>query len=201
MRRGRKEAGFTLLEAMIVVAIILIMAGVAIFQIAPSLRGAKSQTALETALGIMRRYHEAAVDQRRIYQVVFTQPGSIQINVEAFDANGNVSWNPVETYNLPNETQFICITGIPTASPPDGLGHGINAIDFMVDNGGGYNIVVFQKDGRATDTLGRLNNGVVYIAQPGNLNSSKALSVLGATGRVKGWKLFPGTNGPIWESL
>ena len=201
MRRGRKEAGFTLLEAMIVIAIILIMGGMAIFQILPSMKGAKSQTALETTMGIMRRYHDAAVNQRRIYQIIFTQPRSIQINVEAFDANGNISWQPVENYDLPVETQFICVPGIPKGATPDNLGQGSNAIDFMVDNGGGYNTVVFQKDGRATDTLGRLNNGVVYIARPGDLTSSKAVSVLGATGRVKGWRLFPGTNGPIWESL
>ncbi len=201
MRRGRKQTGFTLLEAMIVVAIILLMGGVAIFQIAPSMRGAKSQAALETTLGIMRRYHDAAVNQRRIYQIVFTQPRSIQINVEAFDANGNISWLPVESYDLPVETQFICVAGLPRTAPPEGLGQSANAIDFMVDNGGGYNTVVFQKDGRATDTLGRLNNGVVYMARPGDLNSSKAVSVLGATGRVKGWRLFPGSNGPSWESL
>ena len=186
---------------MIVVAIVLVMGGVAIFQIAPALRGAKSQTALETTLGIMRRYHDAAVDQRRIYQVVFTQPRSIQINVEVFDANGNISWSPVESYKLPVETQFLCVTGIPTGAPPDGLGQGANAIDFMVDNGGGYNTVVFQKDGRATDMLGRLNNGVVYIAQAGDLSSSKAVSLLGATGRVKGWRLFQGSGGPTWGTL
>lgn len=201
MRRRCQEAGFTLLEAMIVVAIILIMGAVAIFQIAPSMKGAKSQTALETTLGIMRRYHDAAVNQRRIYQIVFTLPRSIQINVEAFDTNGNISWLPVESYQLPVETQFVCVPGLPRSAAPDGLGQSASAIDFMVDNGGGYSSVVFQKDGRATDTFGRLNNGVVYIARPGDLNSSKAVSVLGATGRVKGWKLYPGANGPIWESL
>jgi len=202
VRKSRKEAGFTLLETIVVAAIILIMAGVALFQIIPSMKSAKSQTALETTLGIMRRYHEAAVDQRRIYEIVFTQPGTLQVNVEVFNSDGTTSWNAVETYTLPRETQFIAVAGIPTSTgTPDGLGQGANAIDFMVDNGGGYNTVVFQKDGRATDTLGRLNNGVVYIAQPGDLTSSRAVSVLGATGRVKGWKLFPGTNGPIWESL
>jgi len=201
MRRGLKEKGFSLVEAMIVVAVVLAIVGLAIFQIAPSMKGAKSQAALETTLGVLRRYHEAAVDQRRIYQVVFTQPGTIQVNVETFDADGSVSWLPVETYQLPAETQFVCVSGIPTVAPPDGLGHGVNSIDFMVDNGGGYNTVVFQKDGRATDTLGRLNNGVLYIAQPGELNSSKAVTVLGATGRVKGWRLFQGPNGVSWGSL
>ena len=202
MRRGRKEAGFTLLEAIIVIAIILVMAGMAIYQIAPSMKQAKSQSAMEMTLGVMRRYHEAAVDQRRIYQVVFSTPRTIQVNVEVFEGN-NTSWVPVETYQLPMETQFVCVAGIPTTSgTPDNLGQGANPIDFMVGNGnGGYNIVVFQKDGRVTDTLGRLNSGVVYIAQPGDLTSSRAVSVLGATGRVKGWKLFPGTNGAIWESL
>lgn len=67
--------------------------------------------------------------------------------------------------------QFLVIPGIPTSatSTPDGFGSGNNAIDFDLGNGGGGTQVYFEPDGRALDAGNRLNNGVVYIAQPGDL--------------------------------
>lgn len=204
MKKGRTESGFSLLEALVVIAIILVMAAAAIIQIAPTLKTAKSNTALETTLGLMRRYHEAAVDQRRVYRLTFQAPRTIQVDLQAIDSQtGNITYNSVTSIDLPIETQFLCVSGIPTAASavPDGLGDGKTPIDFSVDYGGGGTVIFFQKDGRATDALGRLNNGVVYIAQPGDLNSSKAVSVLGATGRVKGWRIFSSSNGSDWRSL
>jgi type II secretory pathway pseudopilin PulG len=188
---------------MVVVAIILIMAGVAIFQIAPTLKTAKSNAALQTALGVMRRYHQAAVDERRIYRVSFIAPRSIQVDQVTFDTTGNQVFTFVSSTDLPIETQFTCVSGIPTTSgsTPDGLGTGQTAIDFSLDYGGGGTVVFFQKDGRSTDSAGRLNSGVLYIAQPGELGSSKAITVLGATGRVKGWRLFTSNGSSDWRAL
>ena len=204
MNRRRTDSGFSLIEALVVVAIILIMAGAAIIQIGPALKGAKSNTALETAMGLMRRYHEAAVNQRKIYRVTFKDQRTIVVDQQAYDAKGNITWLNVSSTDLPVETQFLCVDGIPNTqlTVPDGLGDGKTAIDFNSGGGGGQTVVVFQKDGRATDANGRPNNGVVYIAQPGDLTSSKAITVLAGTGRVKGWRLTKNSDGSAtWRSL
>ena len=205
MKKRRTEAGFSLIEAIVVVAIILIMAAAAIIQIAPTLKGAKSQTALETALGQMRRYHEAAVDQRIIYELEFVAPRTINVYQITYDTTtGKMIPLEVSSIDMPVETQFLCVPGIPTTETtvPDGLGDGKTAINFALDYGGGQNTVYFQKDGRATDANGRLNNGVLYIAQTGDLSSSKAITVLGATGRVKGWRLVVASDGTSnWRAL
>ena len=204
MKKGRTESGFSLVEALVVIAVILVMAATAIIQIAPTLKTAKSDTALQTALGQLRRYHEDAVDQRHIYRVSFLAPRTIQIDQMTYDSGGNQVFTFISTIDLPTETQFLCVKGIPTTSSnlPDGLGDGQTAINFSLDYGGGGSTVFFQKDGRATDSAGRLNDGVIYIAQPGDLNSSKAITVLGATGRVKGWRLTTASDGTsVWRSL
>jgi len=204
VKKRRTDSGFSLIEALVVIAIILIMAGAAIIQIGPALKGAKSNTAMETALGVLRRYHEAAVDQRKVYRVTFSSPRTIAVDQQAYDAKGNLTYTNVSTTVLPTETQFLCVEGIPDtqATVPDGLGDGKSAIDFAVDYGGGQTVVFFQKDGRATDSNGRPNNGVVYIAQPGDLTSSKAITVLAGTGRIKGWRLTKNSDGSaIWRSL
>jgi prepilin-type N-terminal cleavage/methylation domain-containing protein len=204
VNRRRIQSGFSLIEALVVIAIILIMVGTAIIEIGPALKGAKSSTALETTLGLLRRYHEAAVNQRKIYRITFTAPRTIQVDQQGYDPSGDVTYTPISTDTLPVETQFLCVKGIPTTQTnlPDGFGDGQTAIDFSVDYGGGQTVVLFQKDGRATDINGRPNNGVVYIAQPGDLTSSKAVTVWGATGRVKGWRLTVQSDGSsIWRSL
>lgn len=204
MKKGRNESGFSLVEAIVVIAVILVMAAVAIFQIAPALKGSKSDTALQTALGQLRRFHEDAVDQRRIYRVSFMSPRTIQVDQMTYDSTGSQVFTFINSIDLPNETQFLCVSGIPTSpsAVPDGLGDGKTAIDFSLDYGGGGTTVFFQKDGRATDSAGRLNDGVLYIAQTGDLNSSKAVTVLGATGRVKGWRLTTAADGStVWRAL
>ena len=204
VKRRRTDSGFSLIEALVVIAIILVMVGAAIIQIGPALKSAKSQTALETTLGLLRRYHEAAVNQRKIYRISFTSPRTITVDQQAYDAKGNLTYVNISSTDLPVETQFLCVDGIPTTQTtvPDGLGDGKTAIDFNSGGNGGQTTVLFQKDGRATDANGRPNNGVVYIAQSGDLTSSKAVTILAGTGRVKGWRITVNSDGSaIWRSL
>ena len=39
-------------------------------------------------------------------------------------------------------------------------------------------------------TSGNFNSGVVYMSRPGDLYSSRAVSIFGTTGRVRGWRLL-----------
>jgi len=187
----------------VVIAVILILAAAAIVQIGPALQAAKVNTALETTLGQLRNAHQLAIDQRRIFRVSFNAPRTIQIDQVTYDSTGNQVFTFVSSIDLPVETQFLCVSGIPVANgtTPDGLGQGKNAIDFSLESGGGGTTVFFQKDGRSTDSAGRLNTGIVYIARPDDLGSSKAVTVLGATGRVKGWRLFTAGKSPEWRPL
>ena len=65
------------------------------------------------------------------------------------------------------------------------------AIDFDQGIGaGGATSVVFCPDGSAQDTVGNLNNGVVYMARASELYSSRAITLWGSTGRLRGWRLL-----------
>jgi hypothetical protein len=35
-----------------------------------------------------------------------------------------------------------------------------------------------------------VNNGVVYLAMPGFINTSRAITLWGATGRLRGWHIY-----------
>src|SRR5882724_9855054 len=189
---ARKEHGFSLVEVMIVVAIIFIILGTALIQIGPMLKESSAQNALQTTLGLMRRVHEMAVDQRQVYRMSFTAPRTIQVDRVDIDP---ITKAKVFTFqskiDLPQATQFTVVTGIPTtpATVPEGFGVGAVAIDFDRDFGGGVKEVYFQRDGRALDINNRINNGVIYMCRPGEFMSCKAVSLIGATGRSKSWSL------------
>jgi prepilin-type N-terminal cleavage/methylation domain-containing protein len=194
---GCKESGFSLIETVVVVAIISITLAMALVGIVPSINSSRSNAGMELVLGELRRAHERAVDERRIYRVTFAPPQTIQVDVGQVAAIGTTITGSSPAFAaaqpamlLPATVQFLVIPGIPTAAgaTPDGLGSGAKAIDLDVANGGATQIF-FQPDGRALDAVNRLNDGVVYVAEPGNLYSSRAVSVFGSTGRVKSWFL------------
>ncbi len=197
MKRCRQaQQGFSLIELIFVIAVALIITAGALMQFVPVMKNARAENALQTTLSQMRNARGLAIDQRRQYRLSFlntTTPHSIRLDQVVVDpVTGTKSFLLVSTTTLPTDTQFIAITGIPAAGSgtPDNLPTTGAAIDFGVDNGGGKTRIFFQPDGRALDNVGRLNNGVVYMARPGELMSSRAVSVLGATGRLKGWRLI-----------
>lgn len=203
---SRMERGFSMTELVVVVTIILIVIATALVNIVPSLKNSKSNAAMELVMGELRRAHERAIDERRIYRVTFVAPQTLQLDVgQVANAATTITRSaPLfvqaqEPLTLPTGIQFAVVAGIPTAAAatPDGFGSGATAIDFDIANGGGGTQIYFQPDGSALDVANRLNDGVVYMAEPNNLTSSRAVSLFGSTGRVKGWYLTSkaGVNG------
>ncbi len=200
------EQGFSMVEMVVVVCIILIVLAAALVNILPLLKKSRADAAQELVLGEMRRAHERAIDERRIYRFTFVAPQTIQLevgtpaNLQARITGSAAAFAQAQPpLVLPQGIQFSAIPGIPSAAGavPDGFGTGATAIDFDVDNGGGQTQIYFQPDGRALDAQNRLNNGVVYIAQPSQLLSSRAVSLYGSTGRVKAWSLLKNADGSV----
>ena len=193
-RCRQAQRGFSLIELIFVIAVVLIITGMALVQFLPTMKSSRAENALQTTLSQVRNARGLAIDQRSKYRLTFVAPRTIQLDRGVLDQVTHIlSYAFVSTIDLPNDTQFIAISGIPTSGngTPDSLPTFGNPIDFGVDYGtGGGKELYFQPDGRVLDGANRLNNGVVYIARPGELMSSRAVSVLGATGRVKGWRLI-----------
>lgn len=181
----KREPGFSLLETVIVVALIAVVTAISIFNIAPALRVARVNSAHNAIIAALTAARERAIAERRVYMVSFILPRTI---TQTMSATGTV----VETTMLPQDVIFSNEPGIPNTitTTPDGFGIGVNAIDFDIGVGlGGANTVYFYPDGSARDINGRINNGVVYLARPGELMSSRAVTVFGITGRIRGWQL------------
>jgi type IV fimbrial biogenesis protein FimT len=194
---SRKAQGFSLLEMMIVVALILVVCGISVMSMQPVIRQQRVTNAYNTVLMTMRRAREAAIAERRVYTVTFNN-AAVPNTVTMTQASTGVV---ITTMTLPQDVTFRAEPGIPTGvgTTPDRFGNGSTAIDFDQGvAGGAKNVIYFNPDGSAQDVNSNINNGVVYLARAGDLYSSRAITLWGTTGRLRGWRLFNNA-GLVWR--
>ena len=194
----KSQSGFSIAELVVTVGVLMVGGGIAVMNIAGALRGAHVETAYQNTLDQLRFARQVAIDKRTVCRVDFAAPGTISVT-QAFADGTPVT---TETITLPPDVQYTIVTGMPTppAATPDNLGNGNVAIDFDRVAGGSGTTIFFQPDGSALDAAGRPNDGVIYVARPNELNSARAITLLGTTGRIRGWRL--GTKaggGVVWE--
>jgi Tfp pilus assembly protein FimT len=214
-RRRHRERGYSLLEMLSVVAILIIMTVVSFMSLVPVLKQQRVTNAYNTTLGAMRQARDNAVSQRTSYSVTFSNsvsPNTITIApvlpagvVTAFQGDQT----PV-IFQLPNDVSFYAATALGSVATPDSYGTAANAIDFgYTANGagtGGQKVIYFCPDGSAEDAeggagncLGSWDGGVVYISRSGDVLSSRAVSLWGGTGRIHGWRLYSLTGGSTYQ--
>lgn len=201
--------GFSLLELIVVAVIIIVLLAAAIPQILFTMRETRVKQAYEDVLSSMRRAHEIAVDRRRVIVLTFNPavgatPANISMLEEQIVKGPPVTYVPAavgggnpSTTNLPSDMNFMLPSTNP-ATGPDGLGTPAgNALDFgysAVNATGGLNKMYFQADGSVLrdSEVGAVASGVIYVGRTGDANSNRAVSILGQTGRAKGWRLVGG---------
>jgi prepilin-type N-terminal cleavage/methylation domain-containing protein len=200
----RKHNGFSLLELVIAISISLILAGVTYIGLQPLLLQGHVNTGYEKTLMLLRNTRNQAITQGHQYQITFTA-ATVQVQYQPPAPAVGAALPPIQqvmTYTLPPDVSFAT-NGYP-ANAPDGFGTGANALDFESSAQPGVPLappyLVFMPDGSAQDNLGNLlSSGVVYITLPaGSKYDSKAITVWGATGRVRGWALTQVAGVPTW---
>ena len=182
MKKRNTERGFSLIELLVTVVIITIAFGFAVIQIVPALRSAHMDTASSTIQNQLRAARARAIAERGEVIVIFDSTGTM-----ATTAPNIAGFVPV-TVPLPSDVQFYIHPGLPNT--PDNFKPAANAIDFDQNGAAGNSLKIrFEPNGSAIDDSGGLNNGAVYIAQTNNLNSQRAITLLGATARVRSWRI------------
>jgi Tfp pilus assembly protein FimT len=206
--------GFSLLEMMIVICVMMIIGGIGFMAVQPALRDAKVNQAFESAMMPLRVARQRAIAERKQYIVCYGiaapagaltpmgAPTAQSIQTFRWDAGTALSAaTQITAITLPQDIQFQTIAGLPNgaATVPDGFGNGTVALDFDQNVAGAIqNQVMFMPDGSAHDVNGNLNSGIVYLARNGDLYSSRAVTLYGATGRIRGWRLLRFGGGPKW---
>ena len=191
-----KNRGFSMLELVITIAIAMTMAGVTFVALKPLFNANHVDAAYDTTVSAISSYRSLAITQTRRYILLFSAPGTITVQYWS----GTASPVPVTvaTYTLPSDMQFAVQAGFPSPGP-EGLTDGTQAVAFNTCNAveGGQNCLIFFPDGSAQDDVGNLNSGVVYLTRPGDMYSSRAVSVIGGSGKIRGWRLY-NQSGNVW---
>jgi prepilin-type N-terminal cleavage/methylation domain-containing protein len=200
-RSANRERGFSMIELGVVIMIILIVAAMAIFALQPSLQDAKYDNAMRQVIDQLRQAREYAIANRRYVQVSFPivviagQPTQYQVvtterNAGTYGPAGAGADVVLSTVPIQVPAQYFLYPAAPDT--PDGFGNAA-AIEFEGLNGGPILGMMFQSDGELVDggTFQPIN-GTVFIGFPNAPTASRAVTVLGGTGRIRGWK-YTGT--------
>ena len=115
-RSKRGQSGFTMLELVTVVAILMILMGFAVINTRTSSQNAKANAAAASVVSQMRAARELAIAMRRNVLVTFTAPNQIQMAVQTLPGEAAaavippvymlfssepVSWEPSECGRFP----------------------------------------------------------------------------------------------------
>ena len=194
-RSANRARGFSMIEVSVVIMLILIISAMAIFALQPSLQDAKYDNAMREVIDQLRQAREYAIANRRYVQVTFPtvviagQPTQYQVVTTVRNAPplGPAGVDAVlSTVPIQIPAQYFLFPGAPDT--PDGFGNA-SPIEFEGLNPGPILGMMYQSDGELIDggTFQPIN-GTVFIGFPNQPTASRAVTVLGATGRVRGWK-------------
>ena len=201
-QRGRRSTcGFSMIEMVVVLAIIMVMLGITFISLQPALKEAHATNAYDVVLSQIRAARSRAVETRQQYVVCLGAttpagaatplgaPTAQSVQIFQWPAGAALSSaTQVSKVDLPSDVQFQTLVGLPAAAP-DGFGSGTVAIDFDQNVAAAIkNQIMFLPDGSARDTAGNLSSGIVYVAGT-SLDSTRAITIWGASGRIRGWRL------------
>jgi Tfp pilus assembly protein FimT len=170
------QAGFSLLELVITVFLVFIVTGFAVTTIGATLSGMQANAALSQTVAQLRQGREAAVAQRRDVRLIFANGNEIQL-VRMDEPAGMTT---LSTIRLANGVGFRLFNGIPDT--PDSFGQAA-PIDF-----GGAGQLTFMSDGTLVDAQGDPLSGTVFLGLADHPETARAVTILGSTGRVRGYK-------------
>jgi type II secretory pathway pseudopilin PulG len=188
-RNGRNSArGFSFIELLVVIGIIFTVCGMALFQLLPTWRQSQSNAALDEVKSTLRQARETAVAQRRTIAVQFT--GNNTISLYQFVVVGTTSTiaaTPFLTIPIQTNVSFTTFPGMPDTPDAYGLPGVGGGIMFGSVAGGPPSGMDFQSDGTFTDGTGIPINGTVFMGVANIPASARAVTVLGNTGRIRGY--------------
>jgi prepilin-type N-terminal cleavage/methylation domain-containing protein len=184
-RASRSEAGFTLIEVMMVVMLIGIVMSMALFQIGYARPGIVADGGMRTVMAQLNLARDTAVAQRRLVDLEFDEVNHIKRVVRRDLPQGTTV---LATTPFEGGVRFGLPAGLNTDTP-EKFGLDGPPIAF-----GAAQTIRFNTEGMLVDGSGNPLNGTVFLMIPENVGSARAVTVLGSVGRVRGYRW----NGTIW---
>ena len=175
---GRRDAGFTLVETLMVVSLALVIGAMAVPISRNLIARSKATGATMEVATWFETARNRATAERRNFEVTFNTTQR-SVLVQRVESNG--ARTTILLRQLAENVEFLKFSG--TADTPDQFG-AATAIDFD-----GPTPHMFTSEGSFVDANGDPSNGTLFMGKPGQRDSGAALTVFGATGLLRTWKL------------
>jgi type II secretory pathway pseudopilin PulG len=177
------EAGFTAVELSFAVAIISIVCVIAFESYFNALPSMRANSAMQLLEGALRQARESSVDQRQNFQVTF-QGTSELVGVPYGATCSGPNIFPCFDYFLPEGFVYVVFSTV--GDTPDLYGNSA-AVYYNCPGNTLPCTITFQSDGSVLDGGGGSGNGSIFIGLTGQPLTARAVTILSATGKIKGW--------------
>jgi len=167
------------LEALVAISIIMIVSAMAIISFSSVVPNHKANSAMDQVLTQLRSARARAIAHRCEVQIQFV--GTNQLTITEVWLKGAPP--PPATVSFEGGANYMVFNGLPDIPAPYNFGNA-SAINFG-GVAGGPPVMKFTTNGSFIDGGNTLVNGTVFLGIPGNSQTARAVSVLGATGRVR----------------
>lgn len=174
---SRSQQGFSLLEMLIAIAVISVVLTMAIINFGTMMPNARANAAMDQLLYRLRSAREQAIAHRREVQVQFV--GTNQLTISELWPTGTPP-APV-TYTFEGGAKYTVLTGVPDTP----MAFGNSSPIYFEGLTGGPPIMKFTTNGAFIDGGNTLVNGTAFLAIQGKNITARAVTILGATGRVR----------------
>lgn len=174
-RRRAREAGYSLVELLMIVAIIAVLGGMVAGVTTNYVSRAKSDGAVLSLVSTLEVARNRAIAERRNFEVNFVGTNRIQISrVEVPSGTRTLVTDVI----LENGLIYKKFPGLPDT--PDMFG-AASPIDFD-----GTGPVAFTSDGSLIDQAGDPSNATIFVGENSNdKTTARAITIMGATGLLK----------------
>jgi type II secretory pathway pseudopilin PulG len=176
----KPQRGFSLLEALTAIALIMIVSGMAIINFGSVIPRAKANSAMDQMLYQLRSARARAIAHRREVQVQFV--GTNQLLITEIVTIGPPLPAPLPV-SFEGGAIYMVFNALPDIPKPYNFGN--TQPIYFNGLGGGPPIMKFTTNGSFIDGGNTLVNGTVFLGIAGMPATARAVSVLGATGRVR----------------
>jgi prepilin-type N-terminal cleavage/methylation domain-containing protein len=173
-----RAGGFSLIEMMIVVAVIAVLAGISVPVTAGMISRARADSAGAVAATWLESARNRAVAERRNFTITFDTDNN-RVRIDRVEPDDTPTL--IADYSFEEGLQFLQFDGAPDT--PDRFG---NASEVDLE---GDDPHMFTSDGSFMDANGDPANGTIFIGKPNQPETARAITIFGATGLIRTWKL------------
>jgi len=185
------QAGYSLVELMIVTGILAVVTGMAVIQIGSTREGLNGDGAMRVVVSQMNQAKQLAITQRRNMVVTFANDNSVQIIREEVPGPATTTLSSVPFEGGLTMLKINALGDPPAPELPAPAGSALLpsvTASTAVRFGATTTAARFSPEGTFIDQDGNALNGTLFVALTNQVMSARAITIFGSTGRIRAFR-------------